>query len=84
MESAVQKINDVGCVTIEVASASEVDYVSVQLGSNYSSYKGRQGGPQNLTVVAKTIDRGTVMHTLMQALGMYYLFSLVKHFFFHF
>lgn len=71
MESAVQQINSVGCVTIEVASASALDYVSVQLGSDYSSHVGRQGGPQNLTVVAKTIDRGTVMHELLHSLGIY-------------
>lgn len=75
VQSAVQQINAVGCVNIELASASALDYVSVQLGSNYSSHIGRQGGPQNMTVVAKTIDRGTVMHEFLHSLGIYDLCS---------
>ncbi|XP_050711762.1 astacin-like metalloprotease toxin 5 [Eriocheir sinensis] len=70
VESAMKQINAVGCVAIEVASASATDYISVQLGNDYSSYMGRQGGPQNMTVVAKTINRGTVMHELMHSLGL--------------
>lgn len=67
--SAVNQINAVGCVTITPASQSATDYVSIQLGDDYTSHVGRQGGAQTLTVVAKTIHRGTIMHELMHALG---------------
>ncbi|XP_063842691.1 zinc metalloproteinase nas-15-like [Scylla paramamosain] len=67
--SAVDEINAERCVTLTTASSSDVDHVSIRLGGDYSSHMGRQGGAQNLTVVAETIHRGSVMHELMHALG---------------
>lgn len=69
IQSAVDQINAAGCVTLRPASKTAIDYVSIRLGTDYASHVGRQGGAQNLTVVEKTIHRGTVMHELMHALG---------------
>lgn len=67
--SAVEEINAEGCVTLTASTRSDADHVSIQLGSDYSSHFGRQGGAQKLTVVADKIHRGSVMHELMHALG---------------
>lgn len=67
--SAVEEINAEGCVTLTASTRSDADHVSIQLGSDYSSHFGRQGGTQKLTVVAEKIHRGSVMHELMHALG---------------
>ncbi|XP_071552436.1 zinc metalloproteinase nas-14-like isoform X2 [Panulirus ornatus] len=69
IQTAITKINDVGCVSIVPAKEQSQDYVAIKLGQNYSSYVGRQGGEQDLTVVKEEIDIGSIMHELMHALG---------------
>lgn len=70
IQTAISKINDVGCVSLVPAKDQAQDYVAIKLGQNYSSHVGRQGGEQELTVVKDEIDTGSIMHELMHALGM--------------
>ncbi|KAK7072992.1 hypothetical protein SK128_006150 [Halocaridina rubra] len=66
--AAIAAINAVGCVSIYEANM-ETDVVNIRLDVDYSSYVGRQGGVQNLTVSSDNSNIGTIMHELMHTLG---------------
>ncbi|KAK3853980.1 hypothetical protein Pcinc_039507 [Petrolisthes cinctipes] len=69
IQAAITEINHVDCVYITPAMNTTEDYVLVKLSDDYSSHLGRQGGAQILTVDARYIDFGSVIHELMHALG---------------
>lgn len=69
IKAAIEKINEARCVSVTEVGNQAEDYVSVQLGMDFSSHVGRQGGAQVLTVPKDQIDIGSTMHVLMHALG---------------
>lgn len=66
--AAIDAINEVECVYF-YESNGEADAVNIKLGPDYSSYVGRQGGIQDLTVSNDNTNTGTIMHELMHTLG---------------
>lgn len=66
------RVNGQNCITLTPRS-SQRDYVSVYKGSGCSSYVGRRGGSQSLSLASGCVTRhGTIMHEFLHALGFHH------------
>jgi hypothetical protein len=66
------KVNGVTCVQI-LPRQSEPDFVFVENYSGCSSYMGRMGGAQRISLVNSCVTRhGTIMHEFLHAFGFYH------------
>jgi len=65
-------VNGRNCITI-LPRNNEANFISVQFYSGCSSYVGRIGGSQRMSLVASCVSRhGTIMHEFLHAFGFHH------------
>ncbi|XP_076031313.1 zinc metalloproteinase nas-14-like isoform X2 [Oratosquilla oratoria] len=69
IHGAIKAISDEGCVRISERTDQDDDYVKFVLGTDMTSYIGRQGGEQTISISKSVDNMGVIMHEIMHTLG---------------
>ena len=72
IDNAVREIGDSSKVLKFIPRTSQADYIMVVTGGGCSSYVGRVGGKQDLTLGRGCLNKGTVQHEFLHALGFFH------------
>jgi hypothetical protein len=72
IDNAVREIGDSSEVVKFVPRTSQANYIMVVLGKGCSSWVGRQGGRQSLTLGQGCFDKEIMQHEFLHALGFYH------------
>ncbi|XP_078733721.1 astacin-like [Lampetra fluviatilis] len=71
MDKAFGEFQEKTCVRF-VARKQELDYINFQALGGSWSFLGKKGGAQSVSLQPGMVDRGTVLHELMHALGFHH------------
>ncbi|CAM9782469.1 unnamed protein product [Lampetra fluviatilis] len=71
IQQAVNEFADETCVRL-IRKDNQEDYINFQALDGSWSFLGKKGGAQSVSLEPGKVDRGTVLHTLMHALGFHH------------